>query len=488
MKIRIKPFFSAFVGSLCLLLVACDDDPSGDPCDGVTCSFHGTCIVESGTARCDCAPGYDEEGLACTDGVDGDADIDGDADLDADADGDVDGDIDGDADGDVDQDLDADPDGDGDAEGSCTRVFYDDFEDEDITDWTEGSLFYDDRNSTVPRVQGGVYLRGTDGLPGGGGHHRELSTHITGIAFEMRARVRAGVTSMGQTTFGVFADDATVPRSTPPNGRDGHGYICVWYPARNAAEARLTNEEAHTTLAAATVTGDAEWHDLSCIHLPNGEWEIHLDGVPLTLTTNIADFTWDRFEFVTTFIDPPSDEWAIDDIEILDCNPCPSDMVLITELGDVCIDRYEASEGPEGVARSVAGEMPWNNVSHDVAAAACVAAGKRLCAADEWFAACEGRDENSFPYGDGFVEDRCNDHGSAGPLETGSFEECEGGYPGLFDMSGNVAELIAECPTEPCRIRGGSYTAREADLRCTADYEATEHRLPYTGFRCCLSL
>ena len=113
MSIRIS--LGAFVVGtvLGLALVSCDDEPSDDACDGVTCSFHGTCVVEDGTARCDCAPGYDEEGLACVEQVsDGDADIDddGDADADADADGDGDAEADGDADGDSDHDGDADSD------------------------------------------------------------------------------------------------------------------------------------------------------------------------------------------------------------------------------------------------------------------------------------------------------------------------------------------------------------------------------------------
>lgn len=89
---------SAIVMMLVLLLTACGGGSDPDPCSGVTCSFHGTCIVETGAARCDCAPGYDEEGLACVEvGADGDAD------------GDVDGDVDGDADRDVDEDDDLDP-------------------------------------------------------------------------------------------------------------------------------------------------------------------------------------------------------------------------------------------------------------------------------------------------------------------------------------------------------------------------------------------
>ncbi len=36
-----------------------------DPCEGVTCSGHGTCQVTGGQAECICDPGYHAQGLAC---------------------------------------------------------------------------------------------------------------------------------------------------------------------------------------------------------------------------------------------------------------------------------------------------------------------------------------------------------------------------------------------------------------------------------------
>jgi pectate lyase len=41
------------------------DFPDGSPCDGVTCSGHGDCVVTDGSAACDCTTGYHAEGLAC---------------------------------------------------------------------------------------------------------------------------------------------------------------------------------------------------------------------------------------------------------------------------------------------------------------------------------------------------------------------------------------------------------------------------------------
>ncbi|MBN2495613.1 MAG: hypothetical protein JXR96_13550 [Deltaproteobacteria bacterium] len=58
---------------LCLFLLACSSgagpgsasDAGSDPCEGISCSGHGTCVIEPGGPRCDCQPGYHAEGLAC---------------------------------------------------------------------------------------------------------------------------------------------------------------------------------------------------------------------------------------------------------------------------------------------------------------------------------------------------------------------------------------------------------------------------------------
>jgi hypothetical protein len=63
------------------------------------------------------------------------------------------------------------------------------------------------------------------------------------------------------------------------------------------------------------------------------------------------------------------------------------------------IDKYEAARpdatsGSDGVlehrACSLPLVMPWGSVSHDAAAAACLAGGKRLCTENEWADACGG--------------------------------------------------------------------------------------------------
>jgi hypothetical protein len=57
------------VGLSCVL-----NDPA-DPCLGVTCNAHGTCHVEAGLPVCDCEPGYrvDDSGMLCLARPGGDA-------------------------------------------------------------------------------------------------------------------------------------------------------------------------------------------------------------------------------------------------------------------------------------------------------------------------------------------------------------------------------------------------------------------------------
>lgn len=199
-----------------------------------------------------------------------------------------------------------------------------------------------------------------------------------------------------------------------------------------------------------------------------------------------------------------------------DDSPCPPDMVLIPQMDPdliTCIDRYEAATEAGGKVASARGRMPWVNVTWNEALGACTKTktteypdlGKRLCTPEEWRAACLGRGDyeapaevGDYPYGPTYDDDACNgNHGMDGEvLETGSMVACEGGVPGLFDMSGNVAEWTNDC-TSGCAHRGGSHVDGQYYLRCVLRFPDGRleevRRLPSgsaatLGFRCCLTL
>jgi formylglycine-generating enzyme required for sulfatase activity len=152
----------------------------------------------------------------------------------------------------------------------------------------------------------------------------------------------------------------------------------------------------------------------------------------------------------------------------------------------------------------------------------CKWAGKRLCGQfgggavafppgdgqdptkDEWMYACSKAGAQTYPYGSTFSGTTCVGNayeGSPMPQSTGypelvgSAAMCVGGYPGLFDMSGNVWEWEDSCQSSPmpqndqCHDRGGSFWETDMNLLTCAAVGPMNHTRSYTqkniGFRCC---
>jgi len=230
----------------------------------------------------------------------------------------------------------------------------------------------------------------------------------------------------------------------------------------------------------------------------------------------------------TTALDSDSEDTETDDTGT--AGPCPPTMAHVG--GAFCIDRFEAAleelvdgswvasspyETVSGrTVRAVArrGQVPQGYLSGDEAAAACEAAGKRLCTDAEWDLACRGPQGHTWPYGDTHVEGACNDDydgshpvidyfgtsegvwdgehmndpginqqpGTVAP--GGDFADCESVW-GVFDLHGNLHEWVDEASGV---FRGGFY----ADASMNGNgcgYVTTAHGRSYhdysTGFRCC---
>jgi formylglycine-generating enzyme required for sulfatase activity len=144
------------------------------------------------------------------------------------------------------------------------------------------------------------------------------------------------------------------------------------------------------------------------------------------------------------------------------------------------------------------GSLPVVCVDWCDARAFCKWSKKRLCDQDknqaygEWTSGCNSL---PWPYGLNYVAGRCNDANSKlfGEAPVGSFQ-CEGGYPGIFDLTGNVTEWTLRRPDADPTLAltvGGSYADNQFTASCTnnggsaALYRKLSTRLPTLGFRCC---
>ena len=79
-------------------------------------------------------------------------------------------------------------------------------------------------------------------------------------------------------------------------------------------------------------------------------------------------------------------------------------------------------------------------------------------------------------------------------VAVGTTPGCEGGFPGIFDLAGNVHEWEDACypisgpgdRADKCWFRGGSY--HDLDNSCTSAWEVSRDYvddLCDIGFRCC---
>jgi sulfatase modifying factor 1 len=190
--------------------------------------------------------------------------------------------------------------------------------------------------------------------------------------------------------------------------------------------------------------------------------------------------------------------------------------VLQTDGGDagfpaICAFK-NGTLGPQNVCAARQPGVPVACVDWCDAYAYCKFAGKRLCGrigggasmgnqeaknplVSEWMRACTGGNAaNAWPYGAAGDGGACNtlERDAGGPIDAGALPGCVGGEQGLFDMSGNVAELIDACGagtmgvSDGCTSLGGSYAQAVGTARCSDDISFNRGTTsPQVGFRCC---
>jgi formylglycine-generating enzyme required for sulfatase activity len=165
------------------------------------------------------------------------------------------------------------------------------------------------------------------------------------------------------------------------------------------------------------------------------------------------------------------------------------------------------SDWPADAAKA---SFPVVEVDWCDAYAFCAWAGKRLCGkigggasaaedsarvTDQWFLACSMAGTRPYPYPGAYADDTCNgeEHNVRKALAVGTMPKCEGGFAGIFDMSGNVAEWEDACSgsagaSDDCLLRGGSFESSESKMGCAVPVvNARSSAHGDLGFRCCSS-
>jgi len=208
---------------------------------------------------------------------------------------------------------------------------------------------------------------------------------------------------------------------------------------------------------------------------------------------------------------------------------CPASMIAVPANPKYCVDSTEVTFAEYGkfvtakgsdtsgqiavcaantsYAPSIigSGSIPVRNVDWCDAMAYCTWAGKRLCgkigggsvpqsdfenpAINQWLYACSAGGTQPFPYGSTYQSGACNTDLDAGaPVAVGSKAKCEGGFPGIFDMIGNVWEFIdaPDTTNQTVLIYGAAWSTTDPTFDCSTGFAFPfSSNADDVGFRCC---
>ncbi len=184
---------------------------------------------------------------------------------------------------------------------------------------------------------------------------------------------------------------------------------------------------------------------------------------------------------------------------------CPVEMTNFTPTDPMAVNPVWPTD---------ATNYPVVHVDWCDAYAYCAWAGKRLCGqigggslqsepspvppstetVSQWLNACTAGGMNDYPYGGTFERSFCEGASAGGaitPVESN--RQCVGGYPGIYDMSGNVWEWLDACRSDAfndfCSSFGGGFDSPDTSLSCLSQRWWTRTAgAADLGFRCCEDL
>lgn len=176
---------------------------------------------------------------------------------------------------------------------------------------------------------------------------------------------------------------------------------------------------------------------------------------------------------------------------------------------DVC--RWNTTyvpDTPDWPPHGAQGDLPVIEINWCAAASYCAWAGKYLCRGkgttplevqqegapfSQWYRACSRDGARTYAI-EGLDASPCHtydDDLERTPLPVGSTKGCEGGYEGLFDMTGNVGEWIDACEngnaeSASCNAMGGSFASSAHFYHCDDGNRVPRYiKSDSIGVRCC---